>query len=116
MFEITPDQAKVLEALLSPFGLILLVQAGKWLARQLGAEITVAHIRAFLAALSAGLAYAWLAPVLPPVPSCAEMQLCITELSAFAAALSALGAAWYGAAHFIYERLAKGLFQQLGWQ
>ena len=115
MFEISPEQARMLEALLSPFGLILLVQAAKWLARQLGAEITVVHIRAFLAALSAGLAYAWLAPVLPPVPSCAELELCITELSAFVAALTVLGAAWFGAAHFIYEKLAKGIFEQIGW-
>jgi len=55
MFEITPDQAKVLEALLSPFGLILHVQAGKWLARQLGAEITVVHIRAFLGGAFGGV-------------------------------------------------------------
>ncbi len=116
MFEISPEQARVLEALLSPFGLILLVQAAKWLTRQLGAQLSVAHIRVFLAALSAGLAYSWLAPVLPPVPSCAELEMCITELTAFVAALSALGSLWYGAAHVIYERLAKGIFERIGVQ
>lgn len=45
MFEISPEQARVLEALLSPYGLILL------------------------------------APVLPPVPSCAELELCSSDFS-----------------------------------
>ena len=116
MFEITPEQARVLEALLSPFGLILLVQAVKWLARQLGAQLSVAPIRVFLGALSAALAYAWLAPALPPVPSCAEVEMCITELTAFVVALSVLGTAWYGAAHLIYEKLAKGIFDRIGLQ
>jgi len=47
MFELTLDQMRVLEALLSPFGLIVVVQAGKWLARRVGAEIGRVHLAVF---------------------------------------------------------------------
>jgi hypothetical protein len=114
MFELNPEQIKIIEALLSPVGLVLVVEAGKWLARRLGAELTVAHMRVGLGLLSAGLAYAWLAPELPALPACAEFESCVVEITGFAAALGALGTAWFGAAHVIYERLAKGLFEQLG--
>lgn len=114
MFELNPEQIKIIEALLSPVGLVLAVEAGKWLARRLGAELTVLHMRVGLGLLSAGLAYAWLTPELPALPACVEFEACVLDMTAFVAALGALGTAWYGAAHVIYEKLAKGLFAQLG--
>ena len=114
MFELNLDQVRMLEALLSPFGLIVVVQAGKWLARRVGAEIGRGQVRIFLAALSAALAYFWWMPSWPSLPLCAEIDSCVSEISLFAGALVALGSAWFGAAHFIYEKLAKSLFEQLG--
>ena len=114
MFALSPDQIRLIEALLTPFGLILLVQAAKWLARRLGADFGRAQIRLFLALLAAALAYLFLAPVWPALPQCAAPQACLAEISAFLSALLALGSAWFGAAHLIYERLARGLFAQLG--
>lgn len=116
MFELSPSQIQVIEALLSPFGLILLVQAAKWLARRAGAEIGRVHIRVFLGALSAALAYFWLGPQLPPLPDCAALEPCLNELATFSGALGGLATAWFGAAHLIYEKLARGLFEQLGLQ
>ena len=114
MFELTADQMRVLEALLSPFGLILVVQAAKWLAKRVGLTVGRVQIRAFLALVSAGLAYFWLMPGWPELPACQAVEACLDEVATFVSALAALGSAWYGAAHLIYERLAKGLFERLG--
>ncbi len=116
MFELSVEQMRVIEALLSPFGLIVVVQAGKALARRLGADFGRVQIRIFLGLLAGGLAYLWLTPVWPALPQCAAWvdSACLGEVSAFVSALAALGSAWFGAAHLIYEKLAKGLFEQLG--